>query len=206
MVRLIKSVVGRAFLLARAWANVAAPAAMTRAQGAEGVEGVLRLLEEAADETAIEILRAMGASVGARVRVNRGLVLHNVVGQGVPLHIGDACHIGRQVFLDLADAVEIGHRSTISMRVIILTHMSSGDSEAWSGSSVEKKKPVIIEEDVYVGAGAILLPGVRLRRGCLVGAGAVVTREVGEGETVIGVPARRLERRQDISLTRRPGA
>ena len=52
--------------------------------------------------------------------------------------------------------------------------------------------PPMIEDDVSIGAGAGILPGVRLGRGCLVGAGAVVTRDVEPYQTVVGNPARPL--------------
>ena len=50
----------------------------------------------------------------------------------------------------------------------------------------------MIEDDVSIGANATILPGVRLGRGCVVGAGAVVTKDVPPGMTVIGNPAKEL--------------
>lgn len=50
--------------------------------------------------------------------------------------------------------------------------------------------PITIEEDVWVGGSAIILPGVRVGRGAVVGAGAVVTKNVPPGATVVGSPAR----------------
>lgn len=52
-------------------------------------------------------------------------------------------------------------------------------------------------EDVFVGAGAVVMPRVRLGRGAIVGAGAAVTKDVPEGCTVVGVPARPLVRKGD---------
>ena len=49
--------------------------------------------------------------------------------------------------------------------------------------------PVIIEDDVCIGIGAIILKGVTLRAGARIGAGAVVTRDVPAGATVMGNPA-----------------
>ena len=51
-------------------------------------------------------------------------------------------------------------------------------------------RPVVIEDDVWVGIGAIILKGVRIGRGARVGAGAVVTGDVPPGATVAGNPAR----------------
>lgn len=51
-------------------------------------------------------------------------------------------------------------------------------------------QPPVIEDDASIGAGAVLLPGVRIGRGALVGAGAVVTHDVPAGAVVYGCPAR----------------
>ena len=51
-------------------------------------------------------------------------------------------------------------------------------------------KPVLIEDDAWIGIGAIILKGVRIGRGARVGAGAVVTKDVPAGATVAGNPAR----------------
>lgn len=197
MKQLIRSAMGRVFVLARAWTWATAPALIERARRTAGLEGVLQLLEDSSGNTAVALLQKMGATVGSGVRIHRGLTLHNVEAGVLPLHIGDGCHIGRQVFVDLAEQVSVGQRVTIAMRVMIITHMSSGDSRVWSGTSRERKRPVIIEDDVYVGAGAILLPGVQLKRGSLIGAGAVVTRDVPEGAIVVGVPAARIRSKAD---------
>lgn len=53
-------------------------------------------------------------------------------------------------------------------------------------------QPVIIEDDVSVCANATVLPGVRLGKGCVVGAGAVITKDVPPGMTVVGNPAHEL--------------
>ena len=51
-------------------------------------------------------------------------------------------------------------------------------------------KPVVIEDDVWIGIGAIILKGVRIGQGARIGAGAVVTSDVAEGCEVFGNPAR----------------
>jgi UDP-2-acetamido-3-amino-2,3-dideoxy-glucuronate N-acetyltransferase len=58
------------------------------------------------------------------------------------------------------------------------------------------REPPIIEDDVTIGSNATILPGVRLGRGCVVGAGAVVTHDVPPGATVVGVPAAEIARKR----------
>ena len=55
---------------------------------------------------------------------------------------------------------------------------------------LEFGRPVRIGSDVWIGGGAIILPGVTIGDGAIIGAGSVVTRDVGAGVTVTGNPAR----------------
>ena len=54
---------------------------------------------------------------------------------------------------------------------------------------------ITIEDDVWIGAGAVIMPGVRLRRGTVVGANAVVTKDTNEYAVVVGAPARTIKTR-----------
>jgi len=54
----------------------------------------------------------------------------------------------------------------------------------------EVARPIVIEDNVWLGGGAIVLPGVRIGRNAVVGAGAVVTRDVAANTVVAGNPAR----------------
>ena len=56
-------------------------------------------------------------------------------------------------------------------------------------------KPVVVEDNVWVGAGAIIMPGVRIGHGAVVGAGATVTRGGDSNTVVAGVPTRELRHR-----------
>lgn len=56
-------------------------------------------------------------------------------------------------------------------------------------------KAIVIEDDVWIGAGAVIMPGVTLRRGTVVGANAVVTKDTEEYWVVAGVPARKIRSR-----------
>lgn len=56
-------------------------------------------------------------------------------------------------------------------------------------------KPVIIEDGVWIGAHAVIMPGVTIKKGAVVGAGSVVVNDVEENQIVVGVPARFVKNR-----------
>ncbi len=56
-------------------------------------------------------------------------------------------------------------------------------------------RPIVIEDDAFIGARATILPGVTIGEGAAVGAGAVVAKDVHPGATVVGNPAREVRRR-----------
>ncbi|WP_420096242.1 acyltransferase [Brevibacterium sediminis] len=86
--------------------------------------------------------------------------------------------------------VTIGDRVTISSKVTIVTH----DGTGWLYSDEKGRRyryaRVTIGSDVFVGTGAIIMPGVRIGDRCVVGAGSVVTSSVPDGTVVAGNPAR----------------
>jgi maltose O-acetyltransferase len=108
---------------------------------------------------------------------------------GQNIYIGD--HVYLNVLCTILDCnkVEIGHYVMIGPNVQIYTaaHMLQAESriQGW-----EVAKSVVIEDNVWIGGGAILLPGVRVSRNAVVGAGAVVTRDVPANTVVAGNPAR----------------
>jgi UDP-2-acetamido-3-amino-2,3-dideoxy-glucuronate N-acetyltransferase len=109
--------------------------------------------------------------------------------------IGDHTRIGYGCFLP--NHTQVGSRVFIGPRVVMCD-----DKHPRSGRTY-KPAPPVIEDDVSIGAGAVILPGVRLGRGCIVGAGAVVTRDVLPYTTVIG-PAAHVLARQDATVTDAP--
>lgn len=155
-------------------------------------QGVVARLRQHDPKAIARVLTHYGAQVGRNVRFNAPLLVHNAARSFAKLRVGDDCHLGRDVFLDLSDAISIGSRVTISMRVTVLTHVDVGDS-AWKDKGMPASQaPVTIEDDVYIGAGATILAGVHIGAGALVAAGALVTRDVRPGARVGGVPAREL--------------
>ena len=89
------------------------------------------------------------------------------------LQIGKGVYLNRNVHIVAADAVSIGRNTKIGWDVVIM----DTDLHGHSGQPAVSK-PVIIEEDVWIGCRAVILKGVRIGKGAIVAAGAIVTRDV----------------------------
>jgi acetyltransferase-like isoleucine patch superfamily enzyme len=76
--------------------------------------------------------------------------------------------------------------------VMVLTAYHDPDSDDFAGI----EKPVVIEDYVWVATRAMILPGVRIGRGAVVGAGSVVTKDVAAGTIVAGNPAKVIRERK----------
>ncbi len=90
----------------------------------------------------------------------------------------------------------IGHDVSVSPEVMILTGQHGHDRPGFAFET----RPVVIEDHVWIGSRAIILPGTTLGRGAVVAAGAVVSGRVAPMTVVAGVPARPLRSRPEQAL------
>lgn len=108
---------------------------------------------------------------------------------GTNIRLGDGVFMNFDcVILDVVE-VSIGDRTQIGPAVQIYTADHPRDAKT-RAEGLEFGRPVRIGSDVWIGGGAIILPGVTIGDGALIGAGSVVTRDVEAGQTVTGNPAR----------------
>jgi len=103
--------------------------------------------------------------------------------------IGRNVFIENEVFIDSMrpELVEILDGASIAPRAMIITH--SGPSKQLERFFPREEKKVVIGKNCWIGANAIILPGVEIGEGSVVGAGAVVTKDVEPFTVVAGVPA-----------------
>ena len=112
------------------------------------------------------------------------------------IEVGDDVSIGDGAVLMAAESrIIIGNKVMFGPNVMVIGGNHNVTALGRFMYDVKEKKPkddqdVIVEDDVWVGSGAIILKGVKLGRGCIVAAGAVVTREVLPYSIVGGNPAR----------------
>lgn len=109
--------------------------------------------------------------------------------------IGDYVTCGGRVFIDGSGSVTIGDNVMLAYGVVITT--ATHDPAAERMNDITISMPVVIGNNVWIGARAIILPGVKLADGTVIGAGSVVTKSHTEAGTIIvGNPAKFLRHRR----------
>lgn len=134
--------------------------------------------------------------IGDRCQIKEGC---RIAARSGTIRIGDRCAIGERAEIESwKSAVEIGNCVRIAAEVYILTSNHAFDDRSKpildQGFNFE---PVTIEDDVWIGRRAVILPGVTVGRGAVIGAGAVVTKDVPMNAIVAGVPARVIRTRDE---------
>lgn len=171
-------------MLRRAWLRMSMPGAVMVGRPAVSIDSGVRIRTTSSGRIILH----------GRSHIARGVEL---LAQACVIEIGEGVFIGPWGTIAAKAGVVIGAGTQIGERVSIRDqdhdiHTQLGVPLLEAGFAVA---PIVIGEDVWIGAGAVILRGVRLGKGAVVAANAVVTRSVGEYEVVAGVPARRIASR-----------
>lgn len=128
---------------------------------------------------------------GKNVNVERGAVFNPQVELGNDSGIGIKC--------ELYGPVTIGENVMMGPEVVIYTsgHKHDRVDIPMGLQGDDDTKPVIIGSDVWIGRRAIIMPGVKIGNGCIIGANAVVTKDVPDYGVAVGVPAKVVKNRLD---------
>ena len=134
-----------------------------------------------------KLMSLRGASIGDRVKLLQGMWVDRFEG----LIIGDDVSIAKGVLILAVGGVEIGDRSMVGpgTKLISAGHIIPEDRKPMRFSAGPFRKRFTIEKDVWIGAQAIILPGVKVGEGAIVAAGAVVDKDVPPVCDGGGVPA-----------------
>ena len=124
--------------------------------------------------------------LGSRVRLDGRTVPIELVSVTGPLTIGDGSFLNYGCSISAHASVTIGRNCLIGNYVLI---MDNDYHDPLDHARLSVSKPIVIEDDAWIGARAIILKGVRVGRGAVVAAGAVVTKDVPARTMVAGVPA-----------------
>jgi len=139
----------------------------------------------------------------ARIKIGKGSTIHTKTRFYNPRNIiiGEDTIVGEGAVLDGRARLIIGSHVDIASEVMI--YNSQHDIENENFTAVDK--PVVIEDYVFVGPRSIILPGVKIGKGAVVGAGAVVTKDVPPFAIVGGVPAKIIGERKLKTLNYKLG-
>lgn len=157
-------------------------------------KGLLRRLDRVEPEDLAgrrAVIQALFGSVGREPTICPGFACD----YGTHISVGDDLFVNFNcVFLDCAPIV-IGNAVQIAPCVQLYTAEHPLDPDA-RRAGWETARPIHIGDNVWIGGGAIVLPGVTIGDDAIIGAGSVVTRDVAAGSVVVGNPARSVRRDQ----------
>lgn len=139
--------------------------------------------------------------------ISGGAIIHELAeigqvkmnGKKSRLQVGKYSFLGN-ISIALHEQVFIGERVCINDGVELLTASHDVSDEKWS----QIKKKIVIEDYVWIGTDAMILPGVTIGRGAVVGARAVVGKSVAPETIVVGNPAKPITKKRNPNLNYNP--
>lgn len=137
----------------------------------------------------ILIYKFDGVRIGKNVHIHMGMQFFDLEG----ISIGEGTTIGQNAFLDGRDKLEIGRYVDIASDVMIYNSEHDINSDDFHAINA----PVKIGDYCFIGPRVIILPGVKIGKGAVVAAGAVVTKDVADFAIVGGVPAKVIGERKN---------
>lgn len=136
------------------------------------------------------VLRLWGARIGPNTRIH-SVLFTNPVTDFSHLTVGEGCFIGVGTILDLIGHIHMGTRCSIAPGCILMTHSDPGSAGASHLCDRYPKRvgAITLGDDVWVGAGAVVLDGVTVGHRAVVGAASLVTKDIPSGVVAFGRPA-----------------
>lgn len=141
------------------------------------------------------------AKVNASATVWRWVVVRELAVIGANVSLGDRVYIGPKVMVlcgtrigngaQLFGPCNIGSNVFIGPGAMLINDAEPRVNSDWEGDA---SKQIFVHKDASIGAGAIIFPGVTIGAGAMVGAGSVVLKDVPAGATVVGNPAKIIDR------------
>ena len=109
------------------------------------------------------------------------------------LAIGEGSYTNVRCFFDMCDNIDIGSNCCISFNVTFATGTHQiGTSFKRGGGGISS--PIKVSDGCWIGANVTILPGVTIGKGCIIGAGSVVTKDCEPNSIYVGAPAKLLRK------------
>jgi maltose O-acetyltransferase len=142
----------------------------------------------------------VGLRMGRKVEIYSNVIIHNAA----RVSVGDNSTILSFTVLFGSGGITIGKDVLISSNCSIfsITHRTDALEQGLLFRETRRMAPVEIGNNVWIGTGARILPGVTIGANTVVGAGSVVTRSLPSGVVAVGVPARIVRRLDEIPAPR----
>jgi len=138
------------------------------------------------------LCRMIFKSVGNNVNIQKGVY----IGKGNKISVGSFSGIGENSRLAQADEIQIGDNVLIGQELMVITQNHNfSDRDKLIRLQGGISKPVIIEDNVWIGARVTILCGVTIREGSIIAAGSVVAKDIPSYTIAGGVPARIIKER-----------
>lgn len=136
-----------------------------------------------------EFKMGKGVFIGDNVALMR---THKIISNGKvgAVSIGEKVTFGSNVYIEYSGDVIIGNHVDLSNGVKIYSHKHDCYEIVHSAKNTPSANKVVISDNVWIGANAIILPGVTIGEYSVVGAGSVITHDVPSNSIVAGNPAR----------------
>jgi len=128
--------------------------------------------------------------MGRKVKIYHGVVAHSPK----KVEIGNNSAIGDYVVIWGGGGVMIGNDVLIAAHSVISSESHDPNADIFRLSHLNK--PIVIEDNVWIGASVMVMPGVTIGSNSVVGAGSVVTKDIPPDSVAVGVPAKVIRKRK----------
>lgn len=160
-------------------------------------------------DVSMQCLGREGVHLGNNVRLREhcSVIVTSILSEpGIGLRVGDNTYIGPGCILGAGGGITIGKNVTLGASVDLLAENHGFDDPARPmNQQGVTRRGIRIEDDCWLGNKVLVLDGVTIGRGSVIGAGAVVTKDVPPFSVAAGNPARVLRQRGDASREAQPG-
>lgn len=140
--------------------------------------------------------------MGGRIEMGRDCQIHHgamLMTYGGHIVLGDYVSVGPYTILYGHGGLDIGNYVRIAAHVTVIPANRSFSPDAVILHQAEERLGIRVGDDVWIGNGARILDGITIAKGCVIGAGAVLTRSTEEYGIYGGVPARKIGDRRTKS-------